>query len=330
MRLEHIQYLLEINRLHSISAAARSLHIKQTTLSAIVKVVEEEVAFPIFQRTPQGVFATPTGERFMSLAWEVHVKYEELMAVKRHLSGGAPTITVPMAPAISMRMAITLSDYFSRFDVHGNLNFEDAPSEAIGELILDNSANLGLTYLTEEEISRLQTDTGQNSLNVERLLEDELCIVVSEKHRLAARDTVNMEEILSERMVTANPERKDKIVGDTVNRGTYVTRYSSMDDMFQAVLTQDVIGFAPRFTGEYYFEHIGGHFRLIPLRNTEYENWMYLCLLTCRDRDLRYQEYILVSCIREYFRNIRSATAREKLSENGGDGHENRASAVSS
>ncbi|SFP64114.1 DNA-binding transcriptional regulator, LysR family [Oscillibacter sp. PC13] len=329
MRLEHIQYLLEINRLHSISAAARSLHVKQTTLSAIVKVVEEEVGFPIFQRTPQGVLVTPTGERFMSLAWEIHVKYEELMAVKRHLSGGAPTITVPMAPAISMRLSIPLSDYFSRFDVHGNLNFEEAPSESIGELILDNSANLGLTYLTEDEIDYIQKDAGKSSLNVERLLEDELCILVSPKHRLASRDSVNMEDILGERMVTANPERKDKIVGDSINRGTYVTRYSSIDDMFQAVLTQDVIGFAPRFTGEFHFEHMKETFKLIPLRNTEYENRMFLCLLTCKDRDLRYQEYILVSCIHDYFRNMHSPAARDQSSENGGVSRENRTSAVS-
>ena len=41
MKLEQFHYLLEINRLRSISAAARSLHIRQTTLSAMVKTVEE-------------------------------------------------------------------------------------------------------------------------------------------------------------------------------------------------------------------------------------------------------------------------------------------------
>ena len=50
MKLEQVRYMLEINRLHSISAAARSLHVGQTTLSAIVKSVEEEVGFSIFQR----------------------------------------------------------------------------------------------------------------------------------------------------------------------------------------------------------------------------------------------------------------------------------------
>ncbi|MBM6722611.1 helix-turn-helix domain-containing protein [Pseudoflavonifractor phocaeensis] len=52
MKLEHFRYFLEIGRLHSISAAARSLHIRQTTLSAIVKGAEEELGYPIFRRTP--------------------------------------------------------------------------------------------------------------------------------------------------------------------------------------------------------------------------------------------------------------------------------------
>ena len=80
MKLEHFRYLLEVGRLHSISAAARSLHIRQTTLSAIVKSAEEELGYPIFRRTPSGVAATAAGERFLVLAWEINLKYEELLS----------------------------------------------------------------------------------------------------------------------------------------------------------------------------------------------------------------------------------------------------------
>lgn len=51
MRIEHLQYLIEINRRHSISAAAQELYLGQTTLSAIVKNAEDELGFPLFYRT---------------------------------------------------------------------------------------------------------------------------------------------------------------------------------------------------------------------------------------------------------------------------------------
>ena len=143
MKLEHCHYLLEINRLHSISAAAQALHIGQTTLSAIVKRAEEEFGFSIFQRTPTGVAATATGERLMEILWEINVKYEELLRVKQRDASSVPSITVLVAPTISMRLALPLSTHFSDFNVHGNLIFEDMPSELICEHILENSSFVG-------------------------------------------------------------------------------------------------------------------------------------------------------------------------------------------
>ena len=58
MRLEKLQYLLEINRSHSISAAAKNLNLKQTTLSFTIKTIEEELGFTIFKRIPTGVNTT--------------------------------------------------------------------------------------------------------------------------------------------------------------------------------------------------------------------------------------------------------------------------------
>ena len=74
MKLEHFRYLLEVGRLHSISAAARALHIRQTTVGAIVRSVEEELGYPIFLRAPGGVTAAVPGERSVVLAWEINLK----------------------------------------------------------------------------------------------------------------------------------------------------------------------------------------------------------------------------------------------------------------
>ena len=117
MKLEHFHYLLEIHRFHSISAASRKLHIGQTTLSAIVKAAEEEVGFQIFQRAPEGVLTTSAGEKFMTLAWEINLQYEKLMALKRRTTAGAPSINVLMAPTISVRLSIPLLEQFYRFNI---------------------------------------------------------------------------------------------------------------------------------------------------------------------------------------------------------------------
>lgn len=61
MRTEYLEYLLEVARTKSISAAAKKLFIGQTTLSAIINSVENELNVKIFQRTHRGVALRPMG-----------------------------------------------------------------------------------------------------------------------------------------------------------------------------------------------------------------------------------------------------------------------------
>ena len=129
MKLEQFHYLLEINRLRSISAAARSLHIRQTTLSAMVKTVEEEVGFPIFQRAPTGVIATPAGEQFMSLAWEINVKYDELLSLKQRSIDGSQTISLLLAPSLLPVLSIPLTQRFHKFGVRETSPLPNASAE---------------------------------------------------------------------------------------------------------------------------------------------------------------------------------------------------------
>lgn len=66
MDIKHIQYLVEIERVHSISQAAENLYLGQPNLSRILRDVEESVGFPIFERTSKGVHPTPRGAIFCS------------------------------------------------------------------------------------------------------------------------------------------------------------------------------------------------------------------------------------------------------------------------
>ena len=319
MKLEQFRYLLEINRLHSISAAARTLHIGQTTLSAIVKVVEEEVGFPIFQRTPNGVIATPLGEHFMALAWEINVKYEELLVLKQHSAGGSPAITLVMCPAIALRLSIPLLERFSPFDLRANLTFEEVPSEKVGKRILENAANIGITYLSEDEICSLEQSSDRVRLDIERLLPDEICLLTAKDHPMANREFVDAQEILGEWLATGKKLKNDKVLGDLRSHCKHVTSFSNLDVMCQAILEQGMVGFAPKFTAASDSVIDLSRFCMVPLRNTPRENKMFICLVLCHGRNLRYQERILVSCIREYFQGLRSAETKLKNLDAGGE-----------
>ncbi len=68
MRLNQIQYVLEIAKTHSFSKASKKLFISQSALSTAVASLEEELGVTIFNRTSRGVFLTDDGEKIVAQA----------------------------------------------------------------------------------------------------------------------------------------------------------------------------------------------------------------------------------------------------------------------
>lgn len=88
MDIKHIQYLVEIERVHSISQAAENLYLGQPNLSRILRDVEESVGFPIFERTSKGVHPTPRGAIFLQHAHNILREMDAVTMLGPHNSVG--------------------------------------------------------------------------------------------------------------------------------------------------------------------------------------------------------------------------------------------------
>ena len=61
MRMDQLEYLIEISKNRSLNAAAKKLHISQQALSTSIKTLEDELGFKVLYRSYQGVALTPKG-----------------------------------------------------------------------------------------------------------------------------------------------------------------------------------------------------------------------------------------------------------------------------
>ena len=97
MRMEQLEYVLEIARQKSFSIAANNLHMSQQSLSQSIKSLENELEVALFTRTNRGAHQTAEGELVMDFAREVLERYahlqqqlhpqQEAVAEKNMLSG---------------------------------------------------------------------------------------------------------------------------------------------------------------------------------------------------------------------------------------------------
>lgn len=68
MTLLQLKYISECNRTNSISTAAAKLYTTVSNVSKLVKSLEEELGYAVFDRTPHGLFPTEKGRIFLQHA----------------------------------------------------------------------------------------------------------------------------------------------------------------------------------------------------------------------------------------------------------------------
>lgn len=71
MTLQNLKYAIEIASCNSFSQAAKRLFVSQSTLSAAIRDMEEDLGIQIFHRTNRGVTLTYDGEDFIRYAKEI-------------------------------------------------------------------------------------------------------------------------------------------------------------------------------------------------------------------------------------------------------------------
>ena len=296
MNMDSFRYLLEINRLHSISGAAKSLHIRQTTLSAALKSAEDELGFPVFQRSPAGVITTPAGEHFMELAWEIHVRYERLLGLRGNSASGGITLTILLAPSVATSLPVRLSGEYSKGDFRATLYFEECPSVDMLSRMDEKASNIGIAYFTDEQLNRFREDAEKSKITIRKLLKDKIYLIASLKNPASASSRVTADDLKRCRVAVQKKLREDPVFGRILNGLPHITKFSDVELIKKAVLEENMVAFLPGYN-----LLNSQDFAILDTSELQKCSEIYMCLLSREERWLRYQEKSVVSVIKGFF-----------------------------
>ncbi|MEG2372042.1 MAG: LysR family transcriptional regulator [Hydrogenoanaerobacterium sp.] len=96
MDIKHLEFFVAVAHYGSINKAAQALYISQPHLSHIIKDFEENVGFPLFKRTKQGVVLTTEGEQFLEHSSVILKELENLKNFSHKLHTCKDCLTVSM------------------------------------------------------------------------------------------------------------------------------------------------------------------------------------------------------------------------------------------
>ena len=189
-----MKYAVEVARVGSLNKASEVLLIAQPNLSRSIKELESDLGITIFDRTTRGMLLTPEGEEFISFAKgilgqieQVEQYYKDNSVRKQKFS-----ISVPRACYISEAFA-EFSKSLSREPAE--IFYKETNSQRVIRNLLENNYNLGIIRYAETYDRYFKNMLEEKDICYELVTEFRYHLLMSEKHPLAEKETVRLEDL---------------------------------------------------------------------------------------------------------------------------------------
>jgi DNA-binding transcriptional LysR family regulator len=196
LEFRQIRYALSVAKERSFTQAAARLNVSQSAVSEQVKLLEDEIGFPLFRRTPRGIELSERGRTFLSEAERVVGDLLSLADVAQRLRGApADALRVGMGSGMAQIFMPRLFE-----DLHQNLpgvrlEIVTAPTRAIFNDLHEERIDAGIAIESEPE----RVPAG---LVFDRLTEAEMVLIAHPKHALAKSNAaVDVARLVTEPIV---------------------------------------------------------------------------------------------------------------------------------
>jgi DNA-binding transcriptional LysR family regulator len=193
MNLDYLRTLISIVEEGNLSAAARARHISQPAVTKQLQRLEADLGLPLLLRGPRRqVELTPAGELAVAFARQTLARLEALekeLGALKVVGQGTLVLAASTIPAEYVLPSL-LADFHREYPaVKVEMSVSD--SAEVAEKLLADKADVGMVG------SRVPGA----GLRLERLLGDEIVLVVPLDHAFARRKRVGLEELRGQPLV---------------------------------------------------------------------------------------------------------------------------------
>lgn len=194
MNTQHLQYVVEIERMRSISQAAENLFIGQPNLSRILHDMEDTLGFKIFERTSRGVRPTERGTIFLQHAKSILREMDSIEALgPRRPVANRLRICIPRSAA----MLDLTSEFIATLPEDQNLDvaIRECHARKALELLANGEVEIGIIRFRSEYRDYFDEQTSARGLSFELLSKYHYLVTMNQSHPLAGRSSVLRTEL---------------------------------------------------------------------------------------------------------------------------------------
>lgn len=264
MTLQQMQYMIEVYRTGSISGAAKNLFLAQSSLSASISSVENELGFPIFVRTSKGMIPTVQGSHVIAHAVRICESYRAMLntpnACKRHIRISAPDYE-PLNKAF-VRLVHKYKD-----DTNIHFSQDSCCTAEVAKRLSAFELDIGILINHEERVRAVDTLLETMDLQRQQLACVPAVIQIGPGHRLYETQALSPEDLKNDLFVdNMNDPLIDNDFLKSVIRLSADRTVSVKNSHIQRALIAEGSG----YTIAAYDAHTDSGFRNIPIEGVNY------------------------------------------------------------
>jgi len=195
MEMHQVRYFLAVARTLNFTRAADECNVTQPSLTRAIKQLEAELGGDLFRRE-RPTQLTELGQRMHPLLKQCYDAATGARSLASSFkSGEIGALRIALTHSVDLSLLIPFLNEIRRQFNRLEFRFLRGSSHEVGEMLKKGEAELGIAAELDQDWERLDTWP---------LFTEDFKLVVSRQHRLAGHDSVDLEDLRSEQLLSRN------------------------------------------------------------------------------------------------------------------------------
>ena len=200
MDLKQLQYLVTCAQAGSFSDAAKILYSTQSSVSKVIKALEDNLGMQLFERLPRGIRLTVQGQKVYHYACRITNEVEVLENMSAN--GMTKWIRISMNP--SSWFADQFVDFYNEtYEKNYHFQLTTAGVRSVMERVRDYMDDIGFVYILSQQEENFLHELAKNKLQFVSLHETDVILYPGRQTELydLEKETVNLGELEGVRFI---------------------------------------------------------------------------------------------------------------------------------
>lgn len=270
MRIEQMEYFLQVAHYGSLTLTAKKTNVGQPTLSAAIAGFEKEVGRPLFRRTRRGMDLTPFGREILPL---VEKTVDDYYDIRKKAGIATPQNLHIYLQATNFTSSVLNEALFQTRSLFPDVSFtlrQALISDVIHD-ISDDTASIGLSAALDFNLSRHREYASSLNLRLMPQYNDNLCLFVKSGGYFQSLDSVRLNHLPGNVPLSVPRDLVDFSYIKSQSRWTDLPRTLVFQDaaaLFQYVYRSDGLGITSMLAAKLNVLFASGLLKTVSLTDT--------------------------------------------------------------